>query len=159
MVIRDGYLRHLASVPLFSNCTKGQLQEIGKVADELVLPVGKVLACQGEVGFEMFILLDGTAAVTRDGQHVATVTAGDVVGELAVLSGHPRNATVVAETELRVLVLTHRGLNQLLDDIPGLAKHLLYEVTTRIVDGSSGDQGFARIIDVNVGFLHFHNVT
>ncbi len=158
MVIRDGYLRHLASVPLFSSCTKNQLQEIGKVADELILPVGKVLACQGEVGFEMFILLDGTAAVTKDGQDVATVTAGDVVGELAVLSGHPRNATVVAETELRVLVLTHRGLNQLLDDIPGLAKHLLYEVTTRIVEGSRSDQGFARIIDVNVGFLHFHNV-
>lgn len=158
MVIRDGYLRHLASVPLFSSCTKNQLQEIGKVADELILPVGKVLACQGEVGFEMFILLDGTAAVTKDGQDVATVTAGDVVGELAVLSGHPRNATVVAETELRVLVLTHRGLNQLLDDIPGLAKHLLYEVTTRIVEGGRSDQGFARIIDVNVGFLHFHNV-
>jgi len=132
----DGYLRHLASVPLFSNCTKSQLQEVGKVADELILPPGKVLACQGGVGFEMFILLDGTAAVTRDGQRVATVTAGDVVGELAVLSGRPRNATVVAETELRVLVLSHRGLDQLLDDIPGLAKHLLYEVTARIAEGS-----------------------
>jgi CRP-like cAMP-binding protein len=58
------------------------------------------------------------------------------VGELAVLSGRPRNATVVAETELGVLVLTHRGLGQLLDDIPGMAKHLLYEVTARIVEGS-----------------------
>ena len=135
-MIRDGYLRHLASVPLFSNCTKSQLQEIGKVADELILPVGKILACQGEVGFEMFILLNGTAAVTRDGQRVATVTADDVVGELNVLSGRPRNATVVAETELQVLVLTNGGLDQLLDDIPGLAKHLLYEVTARIVEGS-----------------------
>ena len=60
---------------------------------------------------------------------MATLTAGDVVGELAVISGHPRNATVVAETELRILDLTHAGLDQLLDDIPGLAKHLLYEVT------------------------------
>ncbi len=137
-MIRDGYLRHLGSVPLFSNCTKGELQEIGKVADELILPVGKVLATQGKVGFEMFILLAGTAAVNRDGQRVATVTAGDVVGELAVLSGRPRNATVVADTELRVLVLTHRGLDQLLDDIPGLAKHLLYEVTSRIVEGRPG---------------------
>jgi CRP-like cAMP-binding protein len=51
---------------------------------------------------------------------------------MAVLSGRPRNATVVAETELRVLVLTHKGLNQLLDDIPGLAKHLLYEVAARL---------------------------
>jgi CRP-like cAMP-binding protein len=156
-VIRDSYLRHLASVPLFSNCTKNQLQEIGKLADELILPVGKVLACQGEVGFEMFIMIDGAAVVTRDGQHVATVTAGDVVGELAVLSGHPRNATVVAETEVRVLVLTQRGLNQLLDDIPGLAKHMLYEVTARIVEGSCRGQELALLVDVNLGFLHFHD--
>ena len=157
-VIRDGYPRHLASVPVFSNCTKRQLQEIGKVADELILPVGKVLARQGEVGFEMFILLDGTAEVTRDGQRMATVTAGDVVGELAVLSGHPRNATVTAETELRVLVLTHRGLSQLLDDIPGLAKHMLYEVTSRIVEASTRAQEFDLFIDVNLGFLYFHNL-
>jgi CRP/FNR family cyclic AMP-dependent transcriptional regulator len=132
-VARYEYQRYLASVPLFSNCTKSQLREIGKVADDLFLPAGKVLARQGGIGFELFMLLDGTASVTRDGQRVATVTSGDFVGELAVISGRPRNATVVAETDLRVLVLTHRGLNQLLDDVPGLAKHLLYEVATRLV--------------------------
>jgi CRP/FNR family transcriptional regulator, cyclic AMP receptor protein len=129
---RDVSLHHLASVPLFSDCTKRQLQEIGRVATEVNLPAGKVLARQGEVGRELFILLDGTASVTRDGQRVATRTAGDVVGELAVISHRPRNATVVAETELRTLVLTHAGLDQLLDDIPGLAKHLLYEVSARL---------------------------
>jgi CRP/FNR family cyclic AMP-dependent transcriptional regulator len=129
---RDALLQHLASVPLFSNCTKRQLQEIGMVATQMKLPAGKVLARQGEAGLELFILLDGTASVTRDGQRVATRTAGDVVGELAVLSHRPRNATVVAETELLTLVLTHAGLDQLLDDIPGLAKHLLYEVAARL---------------------------
>jgi CRP/FNR family transcriptional regulator, cyclic AMP receptor protein len=130
---RDEYLQCLASVPMFSKCNKKQLQEIGGVATELVLPAGRVLARQGEVGLEVFMLLDGTASVRRDGQHVATLTAGEFVGELAVLSSHPRNATVTAETELRVLVVTHAGLDQLLDDIPGLAKHLLYEVSARLV--------------------------
>lgn len=157
-MIRDGYLQHLASVPVFSNCSKKQLQEIGKVADELILPVGKILASQGEVGFEMFILIDGTAAVTRDGKPVATVTAGDVVGELAVLTGHPRNATVTAETEVRVLVLTHRGLEQLLDDIPGLAKHMLHEVAARIMDRSTQGEAIGIFVDVNLGFLHFHSL-
>jgi CRP-like cAMP-binding protein len=129
---RDEYLQHLASVPLFSNCTKRQLQKIGTVATPLNLPAGKVLARQGEAGFDLFILLDGSASVTRDGQRVATRTAGDVVGELAVISHRPRNATVVADTELRTLVLTRAGLDQLLDDIPGLAKHLLYEVSARL---------------------------
>ena len=136
---RDEYLQHLASVPLFSKCTKRQLQEIGKVATELDLPAGKVLARQGEVGSEMFILLDGTASVTHDGQRVATLTAGDVMGELAVISGHPRNATVVAETELRILDLNHIGLDQLLDDIPGLAKHLLYEASARLAAATAED--------------------
>jgi CRP/FNR family transcriptional regulator, cyclic AMP receptor protein len=129
---RDEFLQYLASVPLFSKCTKRQLQQIGTVATPLNLPAGKVLARQGEAGRELFILLDGTASVTRDGQRVATRTAGDVVGEMAVLSFRPRNATVVADTELRTLVLTHAGLDQLLDDIPGLAKHLLYEVSSRL---------------------------
>ena len=71
---RDEFLQHLASVPLFSNCTKRQLQEIGTVATQLNLPAGKVLARQGEAGRELFILLDGTASVTRDGRRVATRT-------------------------------------------------------------------------------------
>jgi CRP-like cAMP-binding protein len=129
---RDERLQHLASVPLFSKCTKRQLLEIGRVATEMELPAGKVLARQGETGRELFILLDGTASVTRDGRRVATRTSGDVVGELAVISRQPRNATVVAESELRTLVLTRPGLDQLLDDIPGLAKHLLYEVSARL---------------------------
>jgi CRP/FNR family transcriptional regulator, cyclic AMP receptor protein len=136
---RDEYLKCLASVPVFSKCTKKQLQEIGTVATELLLAAGTVLARQGDIGFEVFIILDGTASVTRDGERVATLTDGDVVGELAVLSGHPRNATVTAETELRILDLTHAGLSQLLDDIPGLAKHLLYEVADRLVAATPED--------------------
>jgi CRP/FNR family transcriptional regulator, cyclic AMP receptor protein len=133
---RDERLRHLALVPLFSNCTKKQLREIGRLATEVNIPAGKVLTRQGAAGRELFILLDGTASVTRDGRSVATRSAGDVVGELAVISRHPRNATVVAETELRALVLTRAGLDVLLDDIPGLAKHLLYEVSARLETAS-----------------------
>lgn len=61
------------------------------------------------------------------------------MGELAVISGHPRNATVVAETELRILDLNHIGLDQLLDDIPGLAKHLLYEASARLAAATAED--------------------
>lgn len=134
---RDEFLQHLATVPLFTNCTKKHLQEIGKVATQVTLPAGKVLAREGEAGREMFIFLQGTASVSRHGQRVATRTAGDVVGELAVISNRPRNATVVADTELWTLVLTSAGLNQLLDDIPGLAKHLLREVVDRLETAST----------------------
>ncbi|HMK64089.1 MAG TPA: cyclic nucleotide-binding domain-containing protein [Acidimicrobiales bacterium] len=135
---RDEYLHYLASVQLFSNCTNKQLREIGKVASQLSIPAGKTLAHEGEVGRELFIILEGTASVTREGRHLATVTAGHVVGELAVLTGQPRNATVTAETDLEILVLTHTELDQLLDDIPGLAKHLLYDVAGRLEAATPG---------------------
>ncbi len=129
---RDEYLEHLAAVPLFARCTKAQLQEIGRVADELNLPAGSVLTRQGDVGSQLFVIVGGTASVTRDDQLVATVGKGDFVGELAVLGRIPRNATVTADSELDVLVLTPAGFSQLLDDIPGLAKHVLYEVVGRL---------------------------
>lgn len=134
---REEYLEHLASVPLFSRCTKGQLQEIGRVADELTVPAGTVLARQGGLGSELFVIVEGTVAITRDGEKIATVGRGEFVGELSVLSRAPRNATVTAETEVDLLVLTPTGLSQLLDDIPGLAKHLLQEVVDRLATSAA----------------------
>jgi CRP/FNR family cyclic AMP-dependent transcriptional regulator len=131
-VARDEYLENLAAVPLFAECSKRQLQEIGRVANELTVPAGTVLTREGDAALEMFVVIRGTASVTRNGQPVATIGTGGFVGELAVISGTSRNATVTAETELDLLVLTTTGLSQLLDDIPGLAKHLLYEVTARL---------------------------
>jgi CRP-like cAMP-binding protein len=136
-VARDSYLEHIAAVPIFAGCTRRQLQEIGRVADELTVAEGTVLARQGAVGSELFIIIDGTAAVTRDDQLVAKVGPGAFLGELAVLARVPRNATVTAETKMDVLVLTPLGLSQLLDDIPGLAKHLLTEVVDRFVSSAA----------------------
>jgi CRP-like cAMP-binding protein len=70
--------------------------------------------------------------VTRDGQPVATIGQGGFVGELAVIAHVPRNATVTAESDLDLLVLMPNGLSQLLDDVPGLAKHLLYAAVARL---------------------------
>ncbi len=129
---RDQYLDHLKAVPLFSRCDRHQLQEIGKVADELTISAGTVLMREGQIGRELFLILEGTADVARATEVVATIGAGDFVGELAVLAHVPRNATVTARTDLDVLVMTSAALSQLLDDIPGLAKHLLYEVAERL---------------------------
>lgn len=129
----------LRAVPLFATCTKRQLKEIGRVADEVRLPAGKVLAQQGEIGFDLMILVAGVAEVTRDGTVVGEVGSGHFIGEMAVLSERPRNATLTAKTEVDLLVLTRSGLDQLLDDIPGLAKHLLYEVVARVAGNTPTD--------------------
>lgn len=127
------YLVHLQSVPLFAQCTRKQLADIARVADELALPAGKEFVRQGEIGVEMFILVSGTAEVSRDGRVVAEVFPGHFIGELAVLSDVRRNATVRAKTDIDVLVLTRRGVDQLLDEVPGFAKQLLREVVSRVV--------------------------
>ena len=134
---RDEFLRHLAAVPLFSRCNKEQLKEIGRVADELFVPSGTVLTRQGDPGFQLFVILQGTATVTRDGKRIATIGPGQFVGELALLTNTPRTATVTGDTDLDLLVLTQAGLHQLLDDIPGLAKHLLFEVANRLASATS----------------------
>jgi CRP/FNR family transcriptional regulator, cyclic AMP receptor protein len=133
----DVYLKHLASIPMFASCSKRQLEEIGRVADELIIEAGAVLVRQGEIGQELFILLEGTATATRDGAPIATLQAGDFVGELAVLTRGRRNATVTADSQLTVLVLTAAGLGQLLDDVPGLAKTLLTMVVARLATSAS----------------------
>ncbi len=87
---RAEYLAHLAAVPLFSRCSTAELKEIGKVADEVTVPAGTVLARQGAVAFELFVIIAGTATVTRDGREVATVGPGGFVGEMAVIARTPR---------------------------------------------------------------------
>jgi CRP/FNR family cyclic AMP-dependent transcriptional regulator len=136
MTAHDEYLEHLATVPLFSQCNRSQLQEISRVADEVIVRAGTVLTQQGDFDYELFVIIDGTAKVNRDGRQVASIGRGEFVGELAVIAHVPRSATVVADTDLDLLVLTPARLDQLLDDIPGLAKHLLFMVAARLVSSA-----------------------
>ena len=89
-----------------SRCSTAELKEIGKVADEVTAPAGTVLARQGAVAFELFVIIAGTATVTRDGREVATVGPGGFVGEMAVIARTPRNATVTTDTDVDLLILT-----------------------------------------------------
>jgi CRP/FNR family transcriptional regulator, cyclic AMP receptor protein len=129
---RDHYRAYLASVPLFAQLTGRQLDHINKVATEVTIPTGRVFVLQGDVGREMFVITDGTAEVTRDGEVVAELGRNDVVGELAVLRHTPRNATVTATSDLTLLVLSADDVEPLLDSVPGLAKGVLLAVLGRL---------------------------
>src|SRR5271167_1993226 len=94
----------LKSIWLFSSCSRSELRKIRSSLDELEVPKGKVLVEEGRIGMEFFIIVSGTAAVTREGKKVATLGAGDHFGELAVLDRRPRSASVESETEMDLLV-------------------------------------------------------
>jgi CRP/FNR family cyclic AMP-dependent transcriptional regulator len=131
---RDAWLNHLAQVPLFSECDKKQLQHVAAATIEVQVEVGKVLVREGDPGHECFVILDGTATVTRKGDDIATLGAGDVVGELAPLTGGNRTATVTADTAMDVLVIGQREFAGLLDEVPGLAVRVLQNLAHRMVE-------------------------
>lgn len=130
----DAWLDDLARVPLFADCAKKDLQQIASASVEVDLQPGRVLARQGEAGHECFVIIDGTASVTRDGETLATLTAGDVVGELALLTGAPRLATISADTRLTVRVIGQREFTPLLEEVPGLAVQILRNLATRLTE-------------------------
>ena len=129
---RDSKLDHLGQVRLFSACNKKELGLIGKASDEVSVPAGKEIVTQGTSGHEFFLILSGEAAVKRAGRKVNTLSAGDYFGELALLSKGERNATVVAETDMDLLVLGQREFSGVLDEVPGLAHKLLVSMANRL---------------------------
>ena len=106
----------LRRIPLFSACSKKELRRIASIADELQIRQGKVLTRQGGPGREMFVLLDGTVKVERNGVQVNTLGPGDFLGEGALVLGKPRNATITATLPLRVLVISDANFKQLLGE-------------------------------------------
>src|SRR5947199_5727185 len=129
---RDNYLDHLARVPMFSACSKKELEKIGRASDEIHVDPGHVLVEEGKPGHEFFLILDGTANVLRNGRKVATLGRGQYFGELSLLDRGPRSATVKAATDLDVLVLGQREFGGVLDSVPALSRKLLAAMASRL---------------------------
>jgi CRP/FNR family cyclic AMP-dependent transcriptional regulator len=126
------HIDHLARSSLFAACSKRDLQKIARASDEVEVEAGKVLVEQGSAGREAFVILSGEATVKRNGRKVATLGPGAQFGELALLDGGPRTATVVAETPMQLLVLTQRELATVLDEVPGLSRKILASLAGKI---------------------------
>jgi CRP/FNR family cyclic AMP-dependent transcriptional regulator len=129
---KDTYLDHLAEVPLFSACSRKDLEKIAKASDEVEVKKGRVLVDQGRPGHEFFLILEGEASVRRNNRKIASLGPGQYFGELSLLDRGPRTATVVADTDMRVLVLGQREFLGVLDDVPGLAYKILRIMAHRL---------------------------
>jgi CRP/FNR family transcriptional regulator, cyclic AMP receptor protein len=121
----------LRGVPWFAACTDEQLADIARHAERLDIQAGEVIVREGRRGRELFIVLEGTATVTRAGRVVNVLGAGDHFGELAAIEDQPRTATVTATTDLKVLIIGPRELNALME-IPGFRNALLRGMSKRI---------------------------
>jgi len=122
----------LTKVPLFSACTKKEIDLIDRRTETVNVPEGKVLITEGAAGAEFFIIVTGAATVSRHGQEVAQLGPGDYFGDLALLDRAPRNATVTTTTPSELVVLGQREFAGLVDEVPGFANKLLAGLAHRL---------------------------
>lgn len=122
----------LKRIPLFADCSRAELEAVSRVADELRLPAGRVLMRQGMPGRELIVLVEGEVTVERDGATIAVRRGGDFFGELALVTGRPRLATVTATTDLQTLVLDRISFDRLLRDVPTIAVKVVKAVGERL---------------------------
>lgn len=123
-------------VPLFKAAKKGELEQIASIADEIDLPAGKAIITEGDTGREFIVLIDGTADVERGGKKIDEIGPGDFVGEIALISKTPRNATVTTTSPVRALVITDRAFRKLLDDSPEIQIGVLLALAERLAPHS-----------------------
>lgn len=132
MASTDGKMDQLRSVPLFEKLGGRQLEAVGRVADTVDLPAGKVLMRQGDMGAEMFVLVAGGAQVERAGREAIDVGPGTILGEMSLVAEAPRVATVTLTEPSTLIVISHRDFHALLDDSPEILRGVFDSLASRI---------------------------
>lgn len=131
MAAKDVITR-LKQVPLFSSCSKRDLETIARVVKDVHHKAGTVIAREGEPGIGLFVIHDGTAEVTIGGSKKATLGPGEFFGEIALLDGGPRTATVTAASDVELLGLTEWVFRGLLQEHPQIAVKTLQSMASRL---------------------------
>lgn len=129
---RNAKVELIRQVPLFSQLSRREVEEVTKIADEIDVKAGKVLTREGERGNEFFVLLDGAARVERGGKKVNTLGRGDFFGEIALVSRSPRTATVTTTEPSDLLVITGTSFRALLEHSPRIQLRVLEALADRL---------------------------
>ncbi|HEY1331545.1 MAG TPA: cyclic nucleotide-binding domain-containing protein [Actinomycetota bacterium] len=129
-------IEQLGNVPLFSGCSKKELATIASASKELTRKSGSMLAREGETGVGFFLITDGTANVIVGGRNRRKMGPGDFFGEISLLDGGPRSASVVADTDVQMLGLTAWVFRGILEQNPSIAQKMLVDLASRLRGGS-----------------------
>ena len=131
-VKQEDKIERLKEVPVFEACSHRQLRSVARVARVFDVAADTVLARAGEPGDEFFLIIDGTARAEVSAEKRVLLHPGEFFGEMSILDGGPRSATVVADTPLRLLVISRQHFSMLLKDVPGLTQTLLAMLSKRV---------------------------
>ncbi len=128
----------LRSVSLFGDLDAYDLAQVARWVVEVRAEPGDRLIEQGSMPYELFVIEEGTVDVVRDGEPLASLGAGDVVGEIALLARHRRMASVVARTPVRALALHVDALHELTEEMPELGDELRALMERRRAENEPG---------------------
>jgi CRP-like cAMP-binding protein len=132
VVSPEARIEHLRRVSLFSECTDEELRRIADISRVVEAPVGTIVTQMGTPGDSFFFLIDGRVSVQTPVGPGEPLTPGDFFGEMSLLDGEPRSATVTAVTDLRMLVVDRTHFWRLLNETPDLVRRILVVLSRRI---------------------------
>jgi CRP-like cAMP-binding protein len=127
----------LEQVPLLADLTQRDRQRLAANMKERTFPAGREVVVEGRNGVGFFIIVDGKAAVSVGDRILNMLGPGDYFGEMALISGGQRSATVTADTELRCLTITAWGFKAFVQDNPKVAWGLLQTMAQRLAEASA----------------------
>ena len=124
----------LAAVPLFASLRDDDRARLADWFEVRSVSAGTELAGEGASGYSFFLLQDGEAEVTSEGEQIRSLSAGDYFGEMALLKDGRRLATVIADTDATVLVLYGTEFRRLQQELPDVAAELERAMRDRLGD-------------------------
>jgi CRP-like cAMP-binding protein len=131
-------LESLSAIPLFANLSSRQLRKLARSASEDSYEAGSLIVQEGGRTETLFVILEGRARFERDGRTVGTRGAGDFFGEISMIDGRRRAASVIAETPMRCLVIYHDRLRKIAMEDPRMAWSLLQSLAGRVREDRTG---------------------
>jgi CRP-like cAMP-binding protein len=123
--------RRLESIPLFASLSDRERRQVAHWADEVDIGQGQRLVNQGAFAHEFFVILEGEAEVTREGQHLTDLGPGDFFGEIALETADRRTATVTAKSPMKVVVMFGRDFHQMESSMPQVADQIKKAIEER----------------------------
>ena len=129
---QDQKITYLQRVQIFESCSNRQLRAIARIAEVQEAPAGEVLACAGDPGDRFFVIVDGAARIEVSPQKQHRIAPGEFFGEMSLLDGGPRSATVIADTAVRLLIIHRRDFVTLLREVPALTQQMLVTLCRRV---------------------------
>ena len=129
---KDAKIERLSQVPMFSACSRKDLGIIAKYVEELSVDAGTDLIREGDAGREFYIIVEGKASLSRGGREIGVVGPGSYFGELSLLDGQKRDATVTTVAPTELLVIGIREFVTVLEDVPQITRKLLAGMARRL---------------------------